>query len=93
MRGHELSLFIVRGEFSGPVPDQVSSPASLRVKWREEEKGLQLVCGEVRRMGSGNVGVGRDARSQEPDSERYCICCILSVSPPQLYSCRGVYRA
>ncbi|XP_055479190.1 protein Atg16l2 isoform X4 [Psammomys obesus] len=35
------------GEFSGPVPDQVSSAASLRVKWQEEEKGLQLVCGEM----------------------------------------------
>ncbi|CAH6792712.1 protein Atg16l2 isoform X1 [Phodopus roborovskii] len=34
-------------EFSGPVSEQVSSPASLRVKWQEEEKGLQLVCGEI----------------------------------------------
>ncbi|XP_012971825.1 protein Atg16l2 isoform X3 [Mesocricetus auratus] len=35
------------GEFSEPVSDQVSSPASLRAKWQEEEKGLQLVCGEM----------------------------------------------
>lgn len=56
-RGHELFLLVVR-EFS------VSSPASLRVKWQEEEKRLQLVCGEVSRVGSENVGVGRDARSR-----------------------------
>ncbi|XP_027263615.1 autophagy-related protein 16-2 isoform X3 [Cricetulus griseus] len=36
-----------RGEFSGPVSDQVSSPASLKVKWQEEEQRLQLVCGEM----------------------------------------------
>ncbi|XP_051005021.1 protein Atg16l2 isoform X4 [Acomys russatus] len=36
-----------REEFSGPAPEQGSSPASLRVKWQEEEKGLQLVCGEM----------------------------------------------
>ncbi|CAO2582308.1 Protein Atg16l2 [Lemmus lemmus] len=35
------------GEFSRPVSDQVSSAASLRVKWQEERKGLQLLCGEM----------------------------------------------
>ncbi|XP_075827728.1 protein Atg16l2 isoform X2 [Microtus pennsylvanicus] len=35
------------GEFSGPGSDQVSSAASLRAKWQEEKKGLQLVCGEM----------------------------------------------
>ncbi|XP_038203144.1 protein Atg16l2 isoform X2 [Arvicola amphibius] len=34
-------------EFSGLVSDQVSSAASLRAKWQEEKKGLQLVCGEM----------------------------------------------
>ena len=36
-----------REEVSGTGPDQVSSPASLRVKWQQEKKGLQLVCGEM----------------------------------------------
>uniref|UniRef100_A0A9L0R064 Autophagy related 16 like 2 n=1 Tax=Equus caballus TaxID=9796 RepID=A0A9L0R064_HORSE len=31
-------------EESGPDSDQV--PGTLRVKWREEEEGLRLVCGE-----------------------------------------------
>nr|XP_048285467.1 protein Atg16l2 isoform X2 [Myodes glareolus] len=35
------------GEFSGPVSDHVSTATSLRVKWQEEKKGLQLVCGEM----------------------------------------------
>ncbi|XP_057633718.1 protein Atg16l2 isoform X2 [Chionomys nivalis] len=35
------------GEFSGPVSHQVSSAASLRAKWQEEKRGLQLVCGEM----------------------------------------------
>ncbi|ELK06774.1 autophagy-related protein 16-2 isoform X2 [Pteropus alecto] len=34
-------------EESGPDTDQVSSPATLRVKWQEEEEGLRLVCGEM----------------------------------------------
>ncbi|XP_075402355.1 protein Atg16l2 isoform X3 [Tenrec ecaudatus] len=34
-------------EESGPASDQVPSPATLRVKWQEEEQGLQLVCGEM----------------------------------------------
>lgn len=46
-RGHEFFLLVVREEVSGTDPDQVSSPASLRVKWQQEKKGLQLVCGEV----------------------------------------------
>ncbi|XP_029411750.1 autophagy-related protein 16-2 isoform X3 [Nannospalax galili] len=33
-------------ESSGTVSDQILSPVTLRVKWQEEEKGLQLVCGE-----------------------------------------------
>ncbi|XP_006229938.1 protein Atg16l2 isoform X1 [Rattus norvegicus] len=36
-----------REEASGTGPDQVSSPASLKVKWQQEKKGLQLVCGEM----------------------------------------------
>ncbi|XP_070130543.1 protein Atg16l2 isoform X2 [Equus caballus] len=32
-------------EESGPDSDQV--PGTLRVKWREEEEGLRLVCGEM----------------------------------------------
>lgn len=31
----------------GPDSDQVPSPATLRVKWQEEEEGLRLVCGEM----------------------------------------------
>ncbi|XP_017658562.2 autophagy-related protein 16-2 isoform X6 [Nannospalax galili] len=34
-------------ESSGTVSDQILSPVTLRVKWQEEEKGLQLVCGEM----------------------------------------------
>nr|XP_020019503.1 autophagy-related protein 16-2 isoform X1 [Castor canadensis] len=34
-------------EESGLDSDQVSSPATLRVKWQEEKEGLQLVCGEM----------------------------------------------
>jgi hypothetical protein len=56
-RGHEFFLLVVREEVSGTGPDQVSSPASLRVKWQQEKKGLQLVCGEVSRVRSENVGV------------------------------------
>lgn len=36
-----------REEESGPDTDQISSPATLRVKWQEDEEGLRLVCGEV----------------------------------------------
>ncbi|XP_052013215.1 protein Atg16l2 isoform X2 [Apodemus sylvaticus] len=36
-----------REEVSRTGPDQVSSQASLRVKWQQEKKGLQLVCGEM----------------------------------------------
>lgn len=70
-----------REKVSETGPGQVSSPASLRVKWQQEKKGLQLVCGEVSRVGSKNVGVGRDG-PQKPDSEWSCFCCIISVSPP-----------
>ncbi|XP_052568321.1 protein Atg16l2 isoform X2 [Peromyscus californicus insignis] len=35
------------GQFSGPASDRVSSAASLRMKWQQEEKELQLVCGEM----------------------------------------------
>ncbi|XP_028733391.1 protein Atg16l2 [Peromyscus leucopus] len=35
------------GEFSGPASDRVSSAASLRMMWQQEEKELQLVCGEM----------------------------------------------
>jgi hypothetical protein len=38
---------LVGREESGLDSDQVSSPATLRVKWQEEKEGLQLVCGEV----------------------------------------------
>ncbi|XP_010601546.1 autophagy-related protein 16-2 isoform X11 [Fukomys damarensis] len=34
-------------EESRPDSDQVPSPASLKVKWQEEEEGLRLVCGEI----------------------------------------------
>lgn len=34
-------------EESGPDTDQISSPATLRVKWQEDEEGLRLVCGEM----------------------------------------------
>ncbi|XP_049745888.1 protein Atg16l2 isoform X1 [Elephas maximus indicus] len=34
-------------EESRPESDQVPSPATLRVKWQEEEEGLRLVCGEM----------------------------------------------
>ncbi|XP_021062630.1 autophagy-related protein 16-2 isoform X1 [Mus pahari] len=36
-----------REKVSVTDPDQVSSPASLRVKWQQEKKGLQLVCDEM----------------------------------------------
>ncbi|XP_031243435.1 autophagy-related protein 16-2 isoform X1 [Mastomys coucha] len=36
-----------REKVSETGPGQVSSPASLRVKWQQEKKGLQLVCGEM----------------------------------------------
>lgn len=71
---------VVREEVSGTGLDQVSSPDSLRVTWQQEKKELQLVCGEVSRMGSENVGVGRDG-PQKADSEWFCFCCIISVSP------------
>ncbi|XP_059126318.1 protein Atg16l2 isoform X2 [Peromyscus eremicus] len=35
------------GQFSRPASDRVSSAASLRMKWQQEEKELQLVCGEM----------------------------------------------
>ncbi|XP_037696465.1 protein Atg16l2 isoform X2 [Choloepus didactylus] len=34
-------------EESEPDSDQVSSPATLRMKWQEAEEGLRLVCGEM----------------------------------------------
>ncbi|KAI5193130.1 protein Atg16l2 isoform X1 [Manis pentadactyla] len=34
-------------EEPGPESDQVTPPATLRVKWQEEEEGLRLVCGEM----------------------------------------------
>uniref|UniRef100_A0A671FFE7 Autophagy related 16 like 2 n=1 Tax=Rhinolophus ferrumequinum TaxID=59479 RepID=A0A671FFE7_RHIFE len=37
-------------EESGPDSDQVPSPATLRVKWQEEEEELQLDCGEPPRL-------------------------------------------
>lgn len=36
-----------REKESGPDSDQVPSPATLRMKWQEEEEELQLDCGEV----------------------------------------------
>lgn len=78
--GHESFLLVVREEASGTGPDQVSSPASLKVKWQQEKKGLQLVCGEVSRVGSEGVGVGRDG-PRKADSEWYCFCCIVLVCP------------
>lgn len=46
-----ILLLVGREEESGPEEDQVSSPATLRMKWQEEEEGLRLVCGEVGRAG------------------------------------------
>ncbi|XP_062950125.1 protein Atg16l2 isoform X2 [Cynocephalus volans] len=34
-------------EESGADSDQVPSPATLRMRWQEEEEGLRLVCGEI----------------------------------------------
>lgn len=44
-----------REEELGTDSDQLPSPATLRMKWREEEEGLQLVCGEV--GGTGDPGL------------------------------------
>lgn len=46
-QGAPLSWLVGREKESGPDSDQVPSPATLRVKWQEEEEELQLDCGEV----------------------------------------------
>lgn len=53
-----------RAEEPGPESDQVTPPATLRVKWQKEEEGLRLVCGEVGRSGgSEREGVGPGPRT------------------------------
>ncbi|XP_012869668.1 PREDICTED: autophagy-related protein 16-2 isoform X2 [Dipodomys ordii] len=44
---HQGSWEVGGEEESSPDSDQVSSLAALRLKWQEEEEGLQLVCGEM----------------------------------------------
>ncbi|KAM4845452.1 protein Atg16l2 isoform 2-T2 [Thomomys bottae] len=44
---HQGSWEVGREEKSSPESDQVSSLATLRVQWQEEEEELRLVCGEM----------------------------------------------
>ncbi|XP_045149028.1 protein Atg16l2 [Echinops telfairi] len=63
-------------EESGPASDQVPSPATLRVKWQEEEQGLQLVCGEMayqvveRRAALGTLESELEARQSRSRKSR-----------------------